>query len=257
MIAARRSGSEQLRWLLLEVKLKKERFSMLKFLGFNLQDSTKSSRFRCRQFAGEHSGGLPKLMICLDGQSLDCLTVHLTRERLPASHPPFVLVGIESRPSSRAQEYCPDASPEVYQEHQRLIERAIRWAGKEWRIPQQAESLAIFGFSNGALAALSTAFAKPQLFGTVVAFSPSGGAARYTESIDQTSCLPRVYLAAGSREVPFRKTVEQLSETLKPKNVDVVKRVRPNQTHNMELWSTEFPNAISWWLTGTTPVDDN
>lgn len=230
---------------------------MLNFLGFKRTDSTMSSRFRYRQYAGEINVGPPRLMICLDGQSLDSLTINLNGERLPASHPPFVLLGIESRTYSRAKEYCPDASPKDYEQHQRLIERAIRWAGKEWGISQQPESIAIFGFSNGALASLSTAFSKPNLFGTVVAFSPSGGAGRHSEAVEHATRLPRVYLAAGAREVPFRKTVQQLSEKLRLKNADVVERVRPNQTHNMQLWSTEFPNAISWWLTGTSPADDH
>ena len=190
-----------------------------------------------------------RLLIWLDGQSLQTLcAVMESMERL-TELPPFVVVGTESRASRRSKEYCPDADPSIFRAHRRfLIDEVLPWSREHWSVNLEPTSIGIGGFSNGALASLWLAMSEPEIFGSVVAFSPSGGSDRYDALIRKATCRPNIYLAAGSRETPFRRTAERLTQKLAAKNANVVCNVRHKQTHSMNLWSEEFPKAIQWWL---------
>lgn len=186
------------------------------------------------------------LLLWFDGQSLPEFKASLETLDATESRSPLVIIGIECG-RTRSKDYCPDADPTGFAAHEQFVtDEVIEWAKQFWNIT--SDGTAIGGFSNGALAALWIGLRHRNQFGTIIAFSPPGGSDRFNELVEAADSLPTVYLAAGNRETPFRKTVEGLTKKLKAQNANVQSAIRPNRSHEMALWSEELPNAIMWWL---------
>jgi predicted alpha/beta superfamily hydrolase len=125
------------------------------------------------------------------------------------------------------------------------------------------EMTAVMGSSLGGLSALASAWSRPDVFGRVVAMSPSVMWARKAifQSWKERTRLPlRIYLDAGAEEwfeagdlkMDYGNAVRSFSEHLSglgygEKELKVV--LEPGGAHSETDWRRRLPEALRWALT--------
>lgn len=161
------------------------------------------------------------VVFCADGQSIPAFADRLTHGMTSETIPPTILIGVHSDPATRAEEYLHGVDDDRFRLHEVFFTQAAeRWARKHFSISPDRKARAVFGFSNGAAFALSVGVRSREKYGVVIAFSIAGGANRVPKSAYGRNPTPRYYLAAGSHELPFRKTVRTIASTSAKRKVD-------------------------------------
>ena len=165
--------------------------------------------------------------------------------------PPVLLVGVHNAPSPaasrsdlRAQEYLPGRNRRRFDAHLRFVTgEVIPWADE--RFGPVAGPWIAAGFSNGAAWAIAAAQRRPDLIGSVAAFSAGvvpqriSGAAR--------SAGIRHYLAAGTLEPGFRQSTRRWAERLARAGLGY-RHEEWIGGHDQEWWKQQLPVALGWLL---------
>ena len=165
--------------------------------------------------------------------------------------PPVLLVGVHNAPSPaasrsdlRAQEYLPGRNRLRFDAHLRFVTgEVIPWADE--RFGPVAGPWIAAGFSNGAAWAIAAAQRRPDLIGSVAAFSAGvvpqriSGAAR--------SAGIRHYLAAGTLEPGFRQSTRRWAERLARAGLGY-RHEEWIGGHDQEWWKQQLPVALGWLL---------
>jgi predicted alpha/beta superfamily hydrolase len=177
--------------------------------------------------------------------------------------PEVIVVGIESDPKTRFNEYAPWKNPvgdggegDLYADF--LAKELKPYIDQHYRTLSDLEHTAIAGGSMGGYISLYTAIKYPNLFGKVAAFSPIIGFNKppYMNFIQNQTLNQHlnVYIDAGENEVEFPnaatdvKEVDELllSKGLNKENINLV--IDKEGQHDKASWSKRFPNAMEWLL---------
>lgn len=179
---------------------------------------------------------------------------------------PLIVVGIPNAETARASEYLPTAAlasvtprGDAYVEF--IVSEVIPRVERAFRVRTGPEHAAIGGSSLGGLISLYAGLKRPDVFGKVLAESPSlviGGKEIWRDAFDGFSAGPRViYLGMGGKErgddpkhaeanktlldalAAFRKWLEE-----RKIGGDVRVVVDEDARHNEDAWAERFPRAI-------------
>lgn len=197
----------------------------------------------------------PHVLFCFDGQSVGALAegVKSLFEEANFVKRSVVMVGIPSHPEHRAHDYVAGLDEERHGQHRRFVlEEVIPWVESQLGQTLTRERTCLLGISNGAIAAMQLGLEHRDLFGTICSFSLVGGHERYKDEDLMLFPVPRIYLLAGSREVPVRKTSERLAARLRKLGVPHHLQIQPNESHTMHLWQNQIVEAVRWWITNST-----
>jgi enterochelin esterase-like enzyme len=197
----------------------------------------------------------PHVLFCFDGQSVGVLAeaVKSLFEEATLTKQTIVMIGIPSHPEHRAHEYVAGLDDARHQRHRRFVlEEVVPWVESQLGQTLTRDQTGLLGISNGAIAAMQLGLEHRDLFGTIFSFSLVGGHERYRDEDFVLFPVPRIYLLAGSREVPIRKTSERLAALLQKLGVPHNLQIQPNESHTMHLWHTQIATAIRWWIINST-----
>jgi predicted alpha/beta superfamily hydrolase len=191
-----------------------------------------------------------------------------TAQRLVSggSAEPFIIVAVPSTPESRVQEYLPVAALEGVEPAgdafvRWLVTRVKPRVDRAFRADPRAERTAIGGSSLGGVIALHAGTRRPDVFGMVLAESPSiraGDAGLWKAWESGVKSWPRrIYLGVGDQEygtgagaadksAALVRAVNELRARIVGSGVDE-SRVRvvvgAGQSHNEEAWAKRFEGA--------------
>jgi enterochelin esterase-like enzyme len=178
--------------------------------------------------------------------------------------PPLIVVGIDNTGKDRIREYMPHRSfyPRILRVRGSkypnfLIKEVMPFVARNYRVAMGAENTGLGGSSLGALIALYTAMAKPELIGLLLLESPSLWASNrqlIRESREINRWPQRIFLAMGTAEVGRRERdqsavddVRELAGILRRSGLDD-KRLKVLITdgagHNESAWAQRFPEAL-------------
>lgn len=177
---------------------------------------------------------------------------------------PIMIVGIPSAGSRRIEEYLPVpglgiARPGGADYVAFLVQEVVPRVERAFRTAPGAENRAIGGSSLGGLISLYAGFARPDVFGKVLAESPSLvlDKREVTGSLVASSGrMPgRVFLGMGGKETgdgalnealvqAVRKLDEQLSQNLPEGQHRLT--IKPDAVHNEPAWAERFPEALTF-----------
>lgn len=123
-----------------------------------------------------------------------------------------------------------------------------RWAEDSLGVRTERRWRAVQGASSGGSYALTLGRERPDLYGTVIAFSTGGSTALVPPSGGWAAASSH-YLAAGALEPQLVTTLTALSDTLRRNEVPNVLQVYPSG-HDFGVWRELLPHALAWWLKG-------
>jgi predicted alpha/beta superfamily hydrolase len=220
----------------------------------------------CTAFQGEHE-----------------LQADETVTRLIAEHkiPPMIVVGIDST-EHRNYEYSPWKNPITDAKEPEPIgkqlpaffgDELIPFVSTHYRVTDDAAHTGIGGTSLGAEAALYVALMRPDLFGLVLAESPSvllGNGQLLRDTMMLARAPDRVAIGVGATELNFPKIEDYLAPfrlTEKDSEAAIVKMteilasnlraayikkpavmlvVEPNANHSSAFWAGRLPEAVTF-----------
>lgn len=179
---------------------------------------------------------------------------------------PFIVVGIPHAESSRAAEYLmvegiegvtPDADAYI----SILADQIVPRVESALRTKPGRENRVVGGASLGGLISLYAAFQRPDVFGSVLAESPSvrlGGKAIWTKALAAPRQWPaKVYLGAGGQEMGQERAADNkayldemrsLAGVLEANGVRTKMVIEPEATHTEAAWASRLPQAIVYLL---------
>jgi predicted alpha/beta superfamily hydrolase len=178
--------------------------------------------------------------------------------------PPLIIVGIDNTGKDRVREYMPHRSfyPRILRVRGSkypnfLLKEVMPFIARNYRVATGAENTGLGGSSLGALIALYTAIAKPDLFGRLLLESPSLWASNrqlIRESREVNRWPERIFLAMGTAEVGRRERdqsavddVRELAGILRRSGLDD-KRLKlviaDAAKHHEAAWAQRFPEAL-------------
>jgi enterochelin esterase-like enzyme len=195
----------------------------------------------------------PPLRGCVfaDGQSAGCFARVLEPAILAGSVPPVLLVGVHNGasvssrwPDRRTQEYVPGHSRRRFGAHLAFVTgEVIPWACGRFG-PVEGPWVAA-GFSNGAAWAIAAGQRRPDVFGSVAAFSPSVVPRRISAAARAAGI--RHYLAAGTFETGFRQATGQWARRLRAAGLPCHHEEWIGG-HDAVWWKQQLPAALGWLL---------
>jgi predicted alpha/beta superfamily hydrolase len=175
---------------------------------------------------------------------------------------PVILVGIDNAGGERTDEYTPVAwrgrGGQGQDFARMLIERIKPFVDQHYRTLPGRESTAIGGSSLGGLFSLWLALQRPEVFGTVMAMSPSvwwGNGHLVRLVADLPERLPiRIWLDVGKQEVArMRQGTRALAEQLLAKGWQKHRTARlaslrhvevPRSRHDEASWGRRLDRAL-------------
>ncbi len=176
-----------------------------------------------------------------DGQGISQWGGYLEAADVPCT----MIVGVHGLADEmpRLQEYSPVFDAERFAAHERFfVEDVGRWVRSRFGVALPAGRTAVFGVSAGGELALALGLRHPDVYGAVFSGSPGGG---YKPAGVMPSCIPRVYLVAGTLEPFFHDNATRWALALRAAGADVVMRERV-ASHGDALWRGEFPLMVAW-----------
>jgi enterochelin esterase-like enzyme len=180
--------------------------------------------------------------------------------------PPMVIVGIDNTGKDRIREYMPHRSmhPMMLRVQGKyypdfLMKEVMPFVGRTYRVATGPENTGLGGSSLGALIALYTAMARPELIGHLLLESPSLWASHrqaIKESRSVRSWPERIYLGVGTVEAGSaersRTVVDDVRElaailrraVLSEKRLRLV--IKDGAGHNEGAWAERLPEALQF-----------
>ncbi len=209
-----------------------------------------------------------------DGQELAAFAAILDTLIATRRMPRVLIVGLHSDPSpmtpipgrpgayepdGRSREYLPSVDTTRFAAHERfLLDEVLPYAERAYGAPRGADRRTLFGFSNGAAFAGAMGLGHPDRFGTVIAFSPGGGAKSFaaiprTVTLGRTGATgARLYTSGGLYEPGFRTNAHALAALFRRTGTRVVIR-EPAGGHDEVVWQREFADALAWAVPTRAP----
>lgn len=174
-----------------------------------------------------------------------------------------IIVGIESDPETRFNEYAPwknqvndGGEGDLYVDF--IVKELKPYIDEKFRTLKDRENTSIAGASMGGYISLYATMKYQDVFGKVAAFSPIFGfnKAPYVAFINKEKMKEdvKIYLDAGENEEEFplaAQDVKEMEELLlnvgfNQEHVNVV--IDPDGIHRIESWSKRFPEAFIWLM---------
>lgn len=179
---------------------------------------------------------------------------------------PLIIVGIPNAEKSRISEYMPTAAlanvtprGDAYVEF--VVNEVVPRIERSFRVKSGPENTAIGGSSLGGLISLYAGFKHPQVFGKVLAESPSlrlGGREIWKDAFDGFRQGPRViFLGMGGKEhgadpkndsdnEQLLESLASLQKWLEERKIGekVQAVVEENATHTEAAWAERLPRAL-------------
>ena len=182
--------------------------------------------------------------VLADGQSAGAFAASLRPAILAGEVPPVLIVGVHSdtsRPGGgqdmRSQEYVPRLSRRRFDAHLHWVTaEVIPWAVSRYGAVSRWTAS---GYSNGAVWAIAAGQRRPDIFGSVAAFS--AGVPRRRVASRQV----RHYLAAGLYEESFNRATRQWADHLDRAGVSVCYEQWVGG-HDFPCWCLQFRRAMTW-----------
>lgn len=169
--------------------------------------------------AAYHSGSRSPVLYCADGQALGIFAERLQYEMETGNIPWVLLVGAHSHSELRAKEYIPGVNNERFSAHEEFFtDERCRWTKSEFCVSATRDTCGLFGFSNGAIFAVTMGARHREKYGAVIAFSVPGGAERFTAYDWTQPPRTKFYLSAGTREKPIRECSNSTRSAQKLRN---------------------------------------
>jgi len=180
--------------------------------------------------------------------------------------PPMIIVGVDNMGKDRLREYMPHRSmhPMMLRVQGRyypdfLIKEVMPFVAGNYRVAAGAENTGLGGSSLGALIALYTAMARPEMIGRLLLESPSLWVSN-RQAIKESRAVriwpERIFLAAGTAETDTaersRTVVDDVRElaaiirraVLSEKRLRL--EIREGAGHNEAAWAARFPEALQF-----------
>jgi enterochelin esterase family protein len=181
---------------------------------------------------GKRKGALPALYMT-DGISVANFAPIVEALTVAGRIRPIAIVGEHagvtaidlSRPyhpsqDQRSREYLAGIDPVVFERHMRFfIEELLPWAEKQYGLSIARRDRAAMGYSSGGAFVASLGLQHPQVFFTVMPFSPAGSPFGSSETATDPAQMPRFPFAAGELESPFLANARANSAWLKARGV--------------------------------------
>jgi enterochelin esterase-like enzyme len=180
--------------------------------------------------------------------------------------PPMIIVGIDNTGKDRIREYMPYRSmhPVIMRVQGRyypdfLTKEVMPFVERNYRVAGGPENTGLGGSSLGALIALYTAMAQPELVGHLLLESPSlwaSGRQLLKESRKVRTWPERIFLAVGTAEAGSaersRSVVDDVRElagifrraVLSESRLRLV--IKEGAGHNEAAWAERFPEALQF-----------
>ncbi|MGB8830810.1 MAG: alpha/beta hydrolase-fold protein [Candidatus Sulfotelmatobacter sp.] len=180
--------------------------------------------------------------------------------------PPMIIVGIDNTGKDRMREYTPYRSlhPKMLRAQGRyypnfLIKEVMPFVGATYRAASGPENTGLGGSSLGALIALYTAIARPDVIGRLLLESPSlwvAGRQAIKDGRAVRAWPERIFLAAGTAEAGTedrsRSVVDDVRElaaimrraVLSERRLRLV--IKDGAGHNEAAWAERFPEALQF-----------
>jgi enterochelin esterase-like enzyme len=180
--------------------------------------------------------------------------------------PPMIIVGIDNTGKDRIREYMPYRSmhPVIMRVQGRyypdfLTKEVMPFVERNYRVAAGPENTGLGGSSLGALIALYTAIAQPELIGRLLLESPSlwaSGRQLLRESRKVRTWPDRIFLAVGTAEAGSeersRTVVDDVRElagifrraVLSESRLRLV--IKEGAGHNEAAWADRFPEALQF-----------
>jgi predicted alpha/beta superfamily hydrolase len=174
-----------------------------------------------------------------------------------------IVVGIESDPKTRFNEYAPWKNPagdggegDLYVDF--IVKELKPYIDKKFRTLKDRENTSIAGASMGGYISLYAAMKYQGVFGKAAAFSPIFGFYKepYVNFIKKEKMKKdvKIYLDAGQNEEDFPTAADDVTEMgklllnvgFKKEHLKVV--IDPNGQHKIDSWSKRFPGAFIWLM---------
>jgi enterochelin esterase-like enzyme len=148
----------------------------------------------------------------------------------------------------RLHEYVPGFDEERFAAHERFFaDEVVGWVRTGLGIDLPAERTAVWGASLGGELALAMGLRHPDVFGVVLSLSPGAG---FRPAAELPRPLPRVYLAAGTKEPFFLENATRWGDALRAAGADVVLEERDGD-HGDPFWFDELPRMVAWAFGGS------
>jgi enterochelin esterase-like enzyme len=178
--------------------------------------------------------------------------------------PPMIIVGMDNTGKDRVREYMPHRSvhPMILRVQGRyypnfLMKEVMPFVERNYRVATGPENTGLGGSSLGALIALYTAMARPELIGRLLLESPAlwvSGRQAIKQSREVRIWPERIFLAMGTAETGSpernRSLVDDVRElaailrraVLSEKRLRLV--IEDGAGHNEAAWAERFPEAL-------------
>jgi enterochelin esterase-like enzyme len=144
----------------------------------------------------------------------------------------------------RAQDYFPGLNERRFASHESFFVREVPiWAERRFGVSTRPQDRAVCGSSNGGRFAIEMALRHPDVFGNAFCFSVPGNPAGPVPGEGATDRSVRLYLAAGTWEVPFHQFTSRLADVLRSRGVPAVFSSRI-AGHDIVMWREEFAAAV-------------
>jgi enterochelin esterase family protein len=126
----------------------------------------------------------------------------------------------------------------------------VPFVDRTYRTVDAPEARVLVGSSRGALAAVDLAFHRPDLFGFVVALSPSLRPSGMVRAIEKSDLKPvRFYVIGSLYDAAWLPDARRLREVLAAKGYDVVYLEIP-EGHDMLAWRARVDDALTTFFPG-------
>jgi enterochelin esterase-like enzyme len=231
------------------------------------------------------------LLICNDGQDLPVMDMQGILSKLyKKRHIPYIIVvGIYA--GDRMQEYgtavmadYKGRGAKAGQYYRHIMHELLPWLSSKFNIGIRTDQTAFAGFSLGGLSAFDIAYAMPQIFGIVGAFSASFWWRRFpspAHNPDEGRILPELILNGrnwnGKQRFWFQAgwldeeadrnrngIIDSIDDTrdviaaLKTKEThpDAIRYLEmPDGRHDQETWAKAMPDFLMWAFNSQIDMD--
>ncbi|MEO8315420.1 MAG: alpha/beta hydrolase-fold protein [Pseudomonadota bacterium] len=130
------------------------------------------------------------------------------------------------RLDDRSREYLSNVDPAQFERHMNFfVEELMPWAEKAFGISSERRNRAAMGYSNGGAFVAALGIRHPQLFATVLPFSPAMPLSFESELPVDSSLMPRFLFSGGELESVFLTTARANAAWLKARGVDTSLKV--------------------------------
>ncbi|MCB1282126.1 MAG: alpha/beta hydrolase [Salinibacterium sp.] len=178
---------------------------------------------------------------------------------------PCIVVGIPHAGESRASEYLmadviDGVSPDADRYVRILADQIVPRVESAVRARRSRDARIVGGASLGGLISLYAAFERPEVFGKVLAESPSirlRGQTLWTQALGKPSKWPtKVFLGGGGREAgdnadankAYTSELRSLAGVLEANGVKTELLIQPEAEHNEAAWADRFDDAVRFLL---------